>query len=411
MKTATPTRPAVTRAAAMSRLGSLALAALLMACQDSGRVTAPTAATAPVAGVLVPGQAARSAVKFWDANATADWNERATSLEARRPAAPVFRLYAYLSLAQLRAAEDAQAIQPHPPTSAAIAAASAVILTRFFPLDAAEIDAALVAQSAAEPWPGAKHQDFAAGKAIGEAAAARVIAYSLGDRVGLANPGAAPTTPEHWLGANPIRGGYKARPFYLTSDDELRPPPPPAFGSDEYNEALAEVRRIADTRTPEQTAIALYWAANQSAAIDAAMNNLAVELIRTHRRGEVESARILFLMSSAAFDAAIGCYNAKFDYWYIRPKQADPGIVTVFNAPNHPSYPSGHSCHSGASTGVLAAVFPSETRRLAEIADEASLSRLYAGIHYRFDMVAGLALGRAAAAKAMAANLDEVAVR
>jgi hypothetical protein len=375
----------------------------LTACGDG--VTAPERLRAPDG-------AARSAVKFWDANAAADWNERATSLEGRRPAAPVFRLYAYLGLAQLRAAEDAEAIRPHPPTSAAIAAASAVILTRFFPLDKPEIDAALAAQAEAEPWPGAKHQDFEAGEAIGRAAAARVLVYAAGDRVGLANPGLAPTTPAgHWVGINPIRGGYQARPFYLRSPNELAPPPPPAYGSPEFNEALAEVRRIADTRTLEQVGIATYWAANQSAAIDAAMNNLAVDLIRTYRRSEVESARILFLMSSAAFDAAIGCYNAKFDYWYIRPKQADPGIVTVFNAPNHPSYPSGHSCHSGASTGVLAAVFPSEASRLAEIAEQASLSRLYAGIHYRFDMVAGLALGRAAAAKAMAANLDEVAVR
>jgi hypothetical protein len=382
---------------------AVALALGLTACGDG--------ATAPERLRPTPDGAARSAVKFWDANATADWNERATSLESRRPAAPVFRLYAYLALAQLRAAEDAEAIRPHPPTSAAIAAASAVILTRFFPLDQPEIDAALAAQADAEPWPGAKHQDFDAGAAIGRAAAARVLAYAAGDRVGLANPGLAPTTPGSWTGSSPIRGGYKARPFYLTSADELRPDDPPAFGSAEFNEALAEVRHIADTRTLEQTTIAQYWAANQSAAIDAAMNNLAVELIRTHRRGEAESARIMFLMASAAFDAAIGCYNAKFDFWYIRPKQADPGIVTVFNAPNHPSYPSGHSCHSGASTGVLAAVFPSEARRLADIAEVASLSRLYAGIHYRFDMVAGLKLGRAAAAKAMAANLDEVAVR
>jgi membrane-associated phospholipid phosphatase len=386
---------------------AVALAALLAlglsACADR--------ATAPAGGVLAPDQAARSAVKFWDANATADWNERATSLEGRRPAAPVFRLYAYLALAQLRAAEDAQAIQPHPPTSAAIGAASAAILTSFFPLDAAEIQTVLAAQAAAEPWPGAKHQDFAVGEAIGRAAAGRVIAYSLGDRVGLANPGAAPTTPGHWLGTNPVRGGYKARPFFLTSDDELRPPPPPVFGSAEYNEALAEVLQISLTRTPEQVAIAQYWAANQSAAIDAAMNNKAVELLRTYRRSEVQSARILFRMSAAAFDAAIGCYNAKFDFWYIRPRQADSRIVTVFNAPNHPSYPSGHSCHSGASTGVLTAEFPSERARLAAMAEEASLSRLYAGIHYRFDMVAGLALGRAAAAKAMAADLDDVAVR
>jgi hypothetical protein len=386
--------------------GIIALAALL----TMGLTSCADTATAPHAA-MAPDLPARSAVKFWDANATTNWNELATSLEARRPAAPVFRLYAYLALAQLRAAEDAQAIQPHPPASSAIGAASAAILTRFFPLDATEIQDSLDAQAEAEPWPGAKHQDFEAGAAIGRAAAARVLAYSLGDRVGLANPGTPPATPGHWVGTSPVRGGYKARPFYLESDDELRPPPPPGFGSAEYNAAVGEVLDIALTRTPEQVAIAQYWTVNQSAAIDAAMNNLAIELIRKYHRNDVESARIMFLMSSAAFDAAIGCYNAKYDYWYIRPKQAEPRIVTVFNAPNHPSYPSGHSCHSGASTGVLASVFPEERERLEQIAEEASLSRLYAGIHYRFDMVAGLALGRAAAAKAMAADLDHVAVR
>jgi hypothetical protein len=60
---------------------------------------------------------------------------------------------------------------------------------------------------------------------------------------------------------------------------------------------------------------------------------------------------------------------------------------------------------------VLSAAFPSERERLAQVAEEASLSRLYAGIHYRFDMVAGLALGRAAAERAIAADVDAVAVR
>ena len=60
---------------------------------------------------------------------------------------------------------------------------------------------------------------------------------------------------------------------------------------------------------------------------------------------------------------------------------------------------------------MLAATFPSEARRLAAVAEESGLSRLYAGIHFRFDMEAGLALGRAVAAKALAADLDEVAVR
>ena len=114
----------------------------------------------------------------------------------------------------------------------------------------------------------------------------------------------------------------------------------------------------------------------------------------------------MFLMSAAGFDAAIGCFDAKYFYWYIRPPQADPLIVTAFPTPPHPSYPSAHSCISGALTGVLAGVFPSERARLDAVAEEASLSRLYAGIHYRFDMEAGRALGRAVAAIALAANID-----
>jgi len=115
-------------------------------------------------------------------------------------------------------------------------------------------------------------------------------------------------------------------------------------------------------------------------------------------------------MNAASFDALVGCFGAKYTYWLIRPPQADPSIATVFPTPPHPSYPSAHSCGSGATTGVLALEFPDEATRVEAFALEAGLSRLYAGIHYRFDMAAGVALGRAVAAKAVAADLDEVAV-
>jgi hypothetical protein len=59
--------------------------------------------------------------------------------------------------------------------------------------------------------------------------------------------------------------------------------------------------------------------------------------------------------------------------------------------------------------GILEDAFPAERKRLDQIAEEAAVSRLYGGIHYRFDMDAGLALGRAAAAKALAADLATVA--
>jgi hypothetical protein len=364
------------------------------------------------AAIVTSSQESRAAVKFWDANATANWTDLATSLTARRRV-DVIRLYAYLSLAQLRAAEDAEAIKPSSPTSSAIGAASASVLSAFFPADVAEIEAALAAQLAAEPWPGAKHEDASVGTPLGRAAAARVLAFSASDLVGLTDPGTPPTTPGHWLwtGGPIVRGLLGARPFFLGSRDEFRPGPPPAFGSPEYLAALAEVRQISDTRTPEQLAIAQAWNAGQGPNSNARVQNLAVELIRTHRRSDVESARILFRMDAAIFDALIGCFDAKYTYWFIRPPQADPMITLPIGLPPHPSYPSAHSCVSGAASGVLMAAFPEERDRLEAVALEASLSRLYAGIHYRFDMVAGLALGRSVADKAMSADLDAVAVR
>jgi hypothetical protein len=383
------------------KLGIVALAAAVLASCDH-QPTAPGErhGTPP---------ANQSAVKFWDAGAAVAWNELATTLAARRPV-NILGLYAYLSLAQFRAAEAAEAIQPHPPISAAIASASAVVLASYFPPDVAEIEAALDAQQASPPWPGAKHADFAAGEAIGRAIGARVVTWSAGDGVGLTDPGVPPVGPGRWVSPGTIvRGLLGARPFFLSSDDEFRPGPPPAFGSAAFLAALAEVRQISDTRTPEQLASALFWHLNQSGTSQAAMQGLARELIVRYRRKDAEAARILFLGNAAVFDAVIGCFDAKYHYWFIRPPQADPGIVTPFPTPAHPSYPSAHSCGSGGMTETLARAFPNERDRLEAVAEEASLSRLYAGIHYRFDMVAGLALGRAVAAKASRMNLANVA--
>ena len=353
-----------------------------------------------------------SAVKFWEAGATVAWNAQAVDL-ARATAVDAGRMHLYLALAQLRAAEAAQATVPDPPVGAAIGAASAVVLVAFFPASAGQIEAALDAQAAAISWPGARHEDFGAGEEIGRAAAARVLAYAAGDRVGLTDPGTPPVGEGNWKwsGGPMARGNLGARPIFLASADEFRPVAPPPFGSARFTAALNEVRQIADTRTAEQLAIANYWNVNQSPRSQAAYMEIARELIVSHRLKDAEAARLMFLMGAASFDALIGCFDAKYHYWYIRPQQADAGIVTAFPTPPHPSYPSAHSCSSGAIAGVLAATFPSEARRLAAVAEESGLSRLYAGIHFRFDMEAGLALGQAVAAKALMADLDEVAVR
>jgi hypothetical protein len=389
-----------------TRLAALATPLLLLtACSEQSTSPAANANT-------VGASAARGgAPKFWENGATVAWNELADRLIARRlPNA--LRVDTYLALAQMRAAQAAEAgNQPHPPVSAAIGGASVAVLSAFFPLDIAELEAALDAQEAADPWPGNKHENFAAGEAIGRAIGARVNNFAKSDRVGLTDPGPPPTGPGSWIpNGPPVRGFLGARPFYLSSTSEFRPPPPPAFGSPKYLADLAEVRKISDTRTPEQVAIAVFWHVNQSGTSNAAWNAIVRDLIVKYRKNDAEAARIMFLEYSATWDALIGSYDGKYTYWTIRPSQADPGITLPISLPNHPSYPSNHATIDGALAVILEAEFPAETKRVEQIAEEAAISRLYGGIHYRFDKDAGLALGRVTAAKAMAANLASVPV-
>ena len=390
------------------RTGLAALATpllLLTACSDQS--TSPSANPNTVAASAARG----GAPKFWETGATVAWNELADRLIARRlPNA--LRVDVYLALAQMRAAQAAEAgNQPHPPVSAAIGGASVAVLSAFFPLDIAELEAALDAQEAADPWPGDKHENFAAGEAIGRAIGVRVNNFAKSDRLGLTDPGLPPTGPGYWIpNGPPARGQLGARPFYLSSTNEFRPPPPPAFGSPKYNADLAEVRQISDTRTPEQVAIAVFWHVNQGPTSNAAWNAIVRDLIVKYRKNDAEAARIMFLEYSASWDALIGSFDGKYTYWMIRPSQADPGITLPISLPNHPSYPSNHATFDGVLAAILEAEFPAETKRVEQIAEEAAISRLYGGIHYRFDKDAGMALGRATAAKAMAADLASVPV-
>lgn len=114
-----------------------------------------------------------------------------------------------------------------------------------------------------------------------------------------------------------------------------------------------------------------------------------------------KTAHALALMNMAMADAIVGCWDSKYTYWVIRPYQADALISTPIGKPPHPSYPSGHACSSNAAAGVLGDLFPKERSRVDAMATESGLSRIYGGIHYRFDIEAGIALGRSVAALAI----------
>lgn len=378
------------------------LAGGVLACADG-----PSQISQPVA-------AQQSATKFWDVTASTRWNRRVAGLLALRPPAngqaATSRILTYLSVAQYRAvlaAEDGKNGSIHPSVRAAVGAASVVVLKKFFPLDTTTLEGQLDADLADEQWPGSRHEDVATGEAIGRAVGAEVTALVATDNYLVVSPGTPTAGAGYWVSsAQPIvRSLHGARPFFLESASQLRPPPPTTFGSEEFLAALAEVRAISDARTPEQVAIAQLWNTSSAPFTAGTLNLIADDQIEAHRRTEREAARILAYANAAAFDAQIACFDAKFAYWFIRPSQADPAITLPIGLPNHPSYPSGHSCITTALTTVLAAALPSERDRLEEISTLAGMSRVYGGIHYRFDIEAGQAIGRGAAELALNGSL------
>src|SRR5262249_21691528 len=147
-------------------------------------------------------------------------------------------------------------------------------------------------------------------------------------------------------------------------------------------------------RTPEQLKIAVFWGdAPGTPTPPGHWNGVAAELIakqrasapRTEALAELSAARTMAILNMAVMDAGIACWDSKYYYWYLRPSHADPTITLPVGLPNFPSYPSGHSTFSGAAAEVLDYFFPSEKARFDAMAEEASMSRIYGGIHYRFD--------------------------
>ena len=363
--------------------------------------------TAPSIAPLQPSIALeRDAKKISEIVASVRWNGIARGLVATQ--APAFqppkmgqqaalRALTYVSLAQYNAvvaAEKADENDTHPSEQGAVAGASAAVLTYLFPSAATFIEAQVAEQEAAPGQPGEEHTNFDAGVQIGRGVGVAVVHHAQTD--GFEAVGIGPTGPGGWIPIGPpvfpLLG--EMRTFFMTSGKQFRPGPPPFSPSPKFLAALAEIEQISDTRTAEQIRIARFWAFPSVSLVAGYWNEQASALIVDRQMSEREAAHAFALMNMAAMDANIASHDAKYTYWFIRPNQADPGITLAVTLPNHPSYPSNHAAVSGTAANILGHLFPSDKSRLASLAQEAAISRLYAGIHYRFDMDAGLKIAR-----------------
>ena len=319
----------------------------------------------------------------------------------------------YKTDATITPSVPASDLPSYPSEDAVIAAASRELLKFLFPGEVPLLEAKATEHKSSRLWAGANVQsDIDAGEALGKAVAAKIIAYAKTDLMGKANAQAdvpllrADATKRgittQWTTRElparppmlPFFGNVKTWNFDSTTKVAIRPTPPPAVGSTDFNKAMDELRSIAKSRSREQFRIAAYWADGPGTYTPPGhWNRTATELIYKNKFSEIRAARTLALLNTAMEDAGVVCWDTKYYYLLPRPTEVDASVTTSTGIPNFPAYTSGHSTFSAAGATVLGYVFPSETSSLNALAKEASESRIYGCIHYRFDCETGLVHG------------------
>jgi len=304
----------------------------------------------------------------------------------------------------------------YPCEHSAAAGAASTVLAYLFPKEAQTF--ADLAEQAANSRVQAGVQfpsDVAAGLDLGRKVGSLVVEHARSDGSEVAWTGTVPEGPGLWRGTDPLEplaGTWK--PWVLSSGDQFRVPAPPAYDSDQKAAELAEIRQFVATGSANP--VPFYWvrdplgrpyegsapfATAQGAFRWAPLNHLhwgdqVSDKVTQYRLdlNPPRAARVYALVGIAAFDATVACWDSKYAYWAARPIHLDPDLKPLFATPSHPSYPSGHATLAGASSTMLASLFPRDAECFRRDAEELAASRMWAGIHYRSDDDTGLALGR-----------------
>jgi hypothetical protein len=321
---------------------------------------------------------------------------------------------------------------------AAVAAAAHYILAHYLPAQAPTIvDPAYVTSLATIPDGQAKTN----GIAVGESVARLLIAQRSGDgfRAPVTYTAPSPPIPGVWIPTAPTPpiGPYLGlmRPFSLDSADQFRPGGPPALDSKKWAREYNEVKEIGSSttpstiRTPDQTLAARFWAEPPVQQARGAVRKFILD----HQLDVADAARFMAMIQVTYADALIACFDAKYHYAFWRPITAiragdtdgndatvgDPTWSTLLpGTPNHPEYPSAHSCVTPAA-GIVIAEFlgtpeidftiPSLTglgdRHYASAKDleyEVANARIWGGIHFRSAVEDGVEIGKKTAHQVLA---------
>jgi membrane-associated phospholipid phosphatase len=282
----------------------------------------------------------------------------------------------------------------YPSEHAATAQAAASVLAYFLPAEAASFQTMAEEAGWSRVLAGLQYpSDYTAGLDLGRKVAEQIIAKAKTDGSDAVWTGTVPTGPCKWTGTNPGNvTGPTWRPLLMTAASQFRPVAPPACDTAGVLAEAATVRTFARTFVTNYKAY--YWQSPEG--LNTWVYRYADKWMFEDGldRNPPRAARVYALIASVQFDAFIASQDGKFAYWYLRPNQLDSGIVPLFAVPNFPSYPSNHSTFSAARSEVLAYLFPTRAAFARATGKEAGDSRIWAGIHYPMDNVAGVELGK-----------------
>jgi membrane-associated phospholipid phosphatase len=288
----------------------------------------------------------------------------------------------------------------YPSEHAVAAGAAAAVLSYLFPDQAAKLSdtayqAAMSRVMAGVAFP----SDVLSGLDLGESVGHAVVAYAQQDGSAQQFTGSYPPMPGVWSSQNPVTplaGSWK--PWVLTGASDFRLGPPPAFGSDAANSQYAADKNLNRTNTTNH--LAWFW---QPGFFQPWLQQVDLEIFQNHLDSNPpRAARAYAYETIAQHDATLACWDSKYTYLELRPSQADPAITTLFANPQHPGYPSGHACASGASAAIMSFLFPADSQSFSQMASDAGTSTFDAGIHTQFDVSQGLLLGNNVGQKAAA---------
>jgi len=313
---------------------------------------------------------------------------------------------------------------------AAAAAAAHQVLVALYPAFKTALDAELQ-QSLAQIADG---HDKVEGIRIGQTVADRVLALRTNDGsnaqpipyvFGTA-PGDYQPTPPNFPPQPQFTHWSRVTPFALQSANQFRPNPPPALTSDSYSNAFKQIKSLgivdSTTATSDEALTGRFW----NGAIQNYWNEISQTLSLANNLTTPQSARLFALLNLSFVDDVIAFYDAKYTYNLWRPvtairagdsdnnpeTAADPNwLPEVGKTAPDPSYPGAHAVISAAGAEVLIAFFERDRLEFnvtsevlpgiersftsfSSAAEEATLSRIFAGQHFRFDLTAGQRLGR-----------------